>query len=312
MLQQTTVATVTPRFRIFIARFPSIEVLAAAPLDDVLHAWQGLGYYRRARLLHRCAAAVVERHGGKLPDEVAELRELPGLGAYTANAVAAIAFGRPVVPVDGNVERVLARLDALPAPPKTIMPQVRAAASRFEAEERASDCAQALMELGAMICRPRQPVCALCPLQQNCEAHRQGLVEQIPVRPMKSARPERHAVAFVLHHADRGVLFRRRPEEGLLGGMVELPSTPWLEAPLEPEDWHKAAPVPALEWHALGGSVRHVFTHFALNLEMVRAETGGLPRPDPIDGFWCRPERFASLALPTLTRKLLRHARLTP
>ncbi|MEO1016870.1 MAG: A/G-specific adenine glycosylase [Pseudomonadota bacterium] len=308
MLQQTTVATVTPRFREFVTRFPTLKALAAASIDDVLHAWQGLGYYRRARLLHQCAIAAVQHYDGRLPDKETKLLRLPGIGAYTANAVAAIAFERPVVPVDGNVERVLARLVALRAPPKTLTKEIREAAAPFIGTERASDCAQALMELGALICRPKNAQCARCPLSPDCLALRSGLVDEIPAKPKKTPRPERYAVSFMLCHPELGVLFRRRPETGLLAGMIEIPSTTWRETPYASKEWLAAAPVVLRDWTISSDQVRHIFTHLALNLEIARATTEEVEVADKMGGFWCPTSQFGTLALPTLTRKVLRAA----
>ncbi len=305
MLQQTTVATVTPRYTEFLSRFPTISSLAAASQDDVLHAWQGLGYYRRARLLHRCAQVLMEASGGQLPSRYEELKTLPGLGDYTASAVAAIAFDEVVIPVDGNVERVLARLNAMSTPPKTAKRAIAAATSEFRGETRAGDCAQALMELGALICRPTDPKCAVCPLGPRCQAFQKGRPEAYPVRAPKNPRPERYAVAFLLEHKDLGVLFRRRPENGLLGGMIELPSTAWQDTPWNNNDWKGSAPRSRQKWILAEENVRHVFTHFVLNVNVARAKTVSTKSCE----LWCRPEAFHELALPSLTRKLLQSAR---
>lgn len=300
MLQQTTVATVRPRYAAFLARFPTVAALAAAPLDDVLHAWQGLGYYRRARALHACARAVVAEHGGRMPAGRAALESLPGIGPYTAAAVAAIAFDEPTVAVDGNVERVLSRLLALDEPLPGSRPYLRRAAEALAAPERPGDFAQALMELGALVCTPRSPTCLTCPWRPWCKAAVEGAPERYPVKAERRTRPERHATAFLLARADGAILFRRRPPEGLLGGMIELPSTPWQAETDTDPGGH--APERAA-WTALPGQVRHVFTHFALNLDLWRGESAG-----KAEGLWVRERDFGELALPTLTRKLLRHA----
>jgi len=304
MLQQTTVATVTPRFTRFMQRFPTIEALAAAPLDAVLHEWQGLGYYRRARALHACARAVVARFGGRLPAEVEALESLPGIGAYTARAVAAIAHGRPVVPLDGNVARVLTRLAAIDTPIAQAGRRLEALAAGLAHETRPGDMAQALIELGALVCTPQSPACPVCPWSYACRAHARGLAAELPLKPAKRTRPERHAVAFLLRRADGAILFRRRPETGLLAGMIELPSTPWdAPAPLGGEAALAEAPAAAAGWRWLEGEVRHIFTHLALNL---RIAEGRAERAD--EGFWWKVGRLDELALPTLTRKLLAHA----
>ncbi len=303
MLQQTTVAAVRARFAPFLGRFPTVAGLAGASLDDVLHAWQGLGYYRRARALHACAQTVVESHGGRLPLEVEALSALPGVGPYTAAAVAAIAGGRAVVPVDANVERVLARMAALASPLPAARPQLRAAAAALAAPDRAGDFAQALMELGALVCTPRRPACLACPWRAWCRAAALGEPERFPGRSARKERPARFAVAFLLERADGAVLFRRRPETGLLAGMVELPSTPWLDEAVAAEAAVAGSvPVPA-RLSPLAGAVRHLFTHLDLTVRLMR---GRVDRSH--DGLWVPPGRFATLALPTLTKKLLRHA----
>ena len=304
MLQQTTVATVRRRYAAFLARFPDLATLAAAPLDDVLHAWQGLGYYRRARGLHAAARATVERHGGTLPADVASLEALPGIGPYTAAAVAAIAHDVPVLAVDANVERVLARLFAVETPLPRARGELRRLARELAPAERPGDAVQALMELGALICRPAKPACLACPLRARCAAHAAGVAEQLPRKTPKAARAARFATAFHLTRPDGAVLFRRRPADGLLGGLVELPSTPWLEvAPRDPE---AEAPA-ATAWRRVPGTVRHVFTHLTLELEL---RTGRIDDPRRVgveEPIWCPPGSFDSLALPTLTRKLLAH-----
>ncbi len=275
MLQQTTVATVTPRFAAFMRRFPTLPALAAAGLDDVLHAWQGLGYYRRGRALHACARAVVDRHDGALPSDPAALAALPGVGAYTAAAVAAIAFDRPVVPVDGNVERVLARLVALESPLPAARRTVLALANALAGGERAGDLAQALMDLGASVCTPRRPTCLACPWRPWCAAAATGRAEELPRRAERAVRPQRKGTAFVLLRADGAMLLRRRPPSGLLGGMIDLPATPW-ETGAAHDDLAAHQPSPAA-WRVLPGTVRHVFTHFVLELQVVlgRARRAG-------------------------------------
>ena len=302
MLQQTTVVTVIPYFDRFVARWPDIHALAAASLDEVLHLWQGLGYYARARNLHACACAVATRHGGRFPDDPAALRALPGIGEYTAAAIAAIAFDRKVAAVDGNVERVVARLcaerESLPA----VKPRLRALAAALLPNERAGDFAQAMMELGAVICTPRRPRCVLCPWRGECAAAALGIAEELPVPAAKPERPLRHGVAFWLSRGDGAVLLRRRPDKGLLGGMIELPSTPWRAMPWTIAEALGAAPV-AAEWTALPGTVEHGFTHFRLDLALVAATTD-----EPVAGIWAKPEEFKDYALPTLTKKAVRHA----
>ncbi|MGI9435698.1 MAG: A/G-specific adenine glycosylase [Geminicoccaceae bacterium] len=301
MLQQTTVATVRGRFGAFIERFPDFQTLAAASEAEVMHAWQGLGYYRRARALHACAQAVVSDLGGRLPNDLEGLLTLPGIGAYTAKAIAAIAFGQPVVPVDGNVMRVLARLFRVEIALPGAASVLRAHASWFEPCPRPADVAQALMDLGATICRPKRPDCQRCPWEGACVAARAGVAAALPRREPKAARPVRQGVAFLLSRPDGAIFFRRRPPKGLLGGLHELPSSPWEEGPLNRIEALKSAPLEA-DWQFVDGKVRHVFTHFTLELDLAKATTD-----QPPDGLWQPPRALDQLALPTLMKKLLLH-----
>jgi A/G-specific adenine glycosylase len=303
MLQQTTVATVAPYFDRFVARFPSLRGLAAASLDEVLHLWQGLGYYARARNMHSCARAVVERHGGHFPDDPRQLRLLPGIGDYTAAAIAAIAFDRRVAAVDGNVERVMARLFTERAPLPGAKPRLKALAAALVPIERAGDFAQALMDLGALVCTPRRPRCMLCPWRENCAAAALGLAESLPTQAEKPERPLRHGVAFWLSRGDGAVLLQRRPEQGLLGGMIDLPSTPWRAAPWARGEAIANAPA-AAQWRHLPGTVQHGFTHFRLEMALLAGTTA-----EPLPGLWARPGEFKDYALPTLTKKLINYAR---
>lgn len=308
MLQQTTVAAVGPYFRAFLGRWPTVAALAAAELDQVLHAWQGLGYYARARNLHKCAGAVAGRFGGVFPETEAELRALPGIGPYTAAAVAAIAFDRSATVVDGNVERVVARLNAVTAPLPGAKGALRALAERLTPAGRAGDFAQAMMDLGATVCVPRTPLCGRCPLAPACAGRAAGIAERLPVRAPKKPKPTRRGVAFWAVRGDGAVLLRRRAEAGLLGGMMEVPSTPWVvdgldERPLD------HAPVRAQGWRLLPGVVRHSFTHFHLELEVLAGAALGEP---PDGGVWCPPDRLGEHALPTLMKKVCRHALAQP
>jgi A/G-specific adenine glycosylase len=268
----------------------------------VLHLWQGLGYYARARNLHACARAVVARHGGRFPDDPAALRALPGIGDYTAAAIAAIAFDRPVAAVDGNVERVVARIFAERAPLPAAKPRLRALAASLVPQARAGDFAQAMMDLGAILCTPRRPRCVLCPWREHCAAAAQGIAENLPAQAERPERPLRYGVAFWLRRTDGAVLLRRRPEKGLLGGMIELPSTPWRGAPWSESEAIATAPA-ATAWTALPGSVAHGFTHFRLELALLAGTTS-----ESVDGIWARPGEFKDYALPTLTKKVVSHA----
>ncbi len=302
MLQQTTAATVMRRFDAFLRRFPTLDTLADAPVEAVLHAWQGLGYYRRARSLHECARTVARRHGGVIPGAETELLALPGIGPYTAAAIRAIAYGQPAVPLDGNVQRVLARLFGIETPLPAAGRALRVGAASLGSGDRPGDVAQALMDLGALICRPRRPKCGICPWQAFCRAHRLGIAESLPRQAPKRARPLRRGLAFLLRRSDGAILFRRRPEAGLLGGLHELPSTPWSERPLELDRALEHAPQDA-SWRIDPTPVRHVFTHFVLELALAEGRT-----ETPGAGLWCRPGQLHSLALPTVMKKLLRQA----
>ena len=306
MLQQTTVPVVAGYFQRFLARWPTLETLAHAELDEVLHAWQGLGYYARARNLHACARRLVADHGGRFPAEEKALQALPGIGRYTAAAIAAIAHDRPATVVDGNVERVIARLRAVETPLPAAKPALYALAAALTPRVRPGDYAQALMDLGASVCTPRKPQCLVCPWQGACAGHARGLAENLPRRTPKKPRPLRHGVAFWLMRADGAVLLRRRPETGLLGGMIELPSTPWRDAPWGLAEAAAHAPQER-PWQTLPEPVRHGFTHFEIEFLVAAAETGAESDSDG-DGIWCQPARFSEHALPTLTRKLVRHA----
>jgi A/G-specific adenine glycosylase len=277
MLQQTTVATVKPRFERFVARWPTIEALAAARDEDVLSEWAGLGYYARARNLIACAREIARR--GSFPDTAAELRSLPGIGAYTSAAIAAIAFGQSAAAVDTNVERVIARLHGLRRPS---CPEVERLAAGMTPPDRPGDFVQAIMDLGATVCRPKRPRCAVCPLAMDCAARRSGEPEAFPERSARRARPHKFGVAYWTER-DARVWLVRRPPEGLLGGMAALPGG----------EWGAAAPDNA---GALG-TVRHVFTHFSLDLTLEL-------RPAPVgEGWWHPLDRLEEAGLPTLYSK---------
>ena len=302
MLQQTTVAAVGPYFHRFLQRWPTVASLAAAPLDDVLGLWAGLGYYARARNLHKCARVVAAEHGGRFPDTEEGLRGLPGIGPYTAAAIAAIAFDRPAVVVDGNVERVVARLFSIKTPLPAAKPELRAAAARIAPAGRPGDFAQATMDLGATICTPRGPLCMLCPWAAACAAHASGTPEELPRRSPKPERPVKQAVAFVLRKGD-AVWLRRRPDEGLLGGMLEAPSTPWRSEACTAAAARRLAPVKATWTNA--GRVVHGFTHFIIEFDVWTAEAAGLV---PDEGRWHRQADLGRAALPTMTKRVLQRA----
>jgi A/G-specific adenine glycosylase len=307
MLQQTTVKAVAPYYARFLSQWPTIEALAVAELEDILRAWAGLGYYARARNLHACAKAVVERHNAKFPEEIAALRALPGIGDYTAAAIAAIAFDRPAVPVDGNVERVIARLFAVEEELPGAKPAIRRLAASLLPAERSGDFAQAMMDLGATICSPKRPACALCPWNGACAANARGDQETFPRKAPKRESRLRRGAAFVTLRGDASVLLRRRPEKGLLGGMSEVPGSEWV-----PDfDFDRAArfapPVARAKWRRIPGVVRHVFTHFPLELAVFVAR---VPRTTkaPKGARWVRLADAPGEALPNVMRKVLAHA----
>lgn len=305
MLQQTTVAAVAPYFEAFVARWPGIHDLAAAELDDVLHAWQGLGYYARARNLHACARIIEAQYGGRFPENPSSIRSLPGVGAYTASAIAAIAFDQRSTPVDGNVLRVVARLHAVEQELPAAREQIEALARMLTPERRTGDFAQAMMDLGAMLCTPRRPRCGECPWRERCAAFKAGNPEDYPRRKRKSEKPRRYGVAFWAEREDGAVLLRRRPNLGLLGGMMEFPSTAWRTAAWSINEARPLAPVVA-SWSPLPGVVRHTFTHFQLELAVL---VGSVRNDAQVaDAFWCAPDNFARLALPTLMKKVARSA----
>ncbi len=304
MLQQTTVAAVKPYFEAFLARWPTVGDLATAPQADVMKAWAGLGYYARARNLKACAEAVACDHGGQFPDTEAGLKALPGIGGYTAAAIAAIAFDRPAAVVDGNIERVLARLFAVATPLPAAKAMLREHQAELTPERRAGDYAQAMMDLGAAICTPKRPACSLCPLNDRCTARAEGNAEAYPMRVAKRERPTRYGAAFVARRADGAVLLRGRPETGLLGGMTEVPGTDWSAKQIRGADVD-AAPLEA-DWQRVPGHVIHVFTHFRLELDVYVADFGTRTAPD---GCWWAPaETLADEALPSVMRKVIEAA----
>jgi A/G-specific adenine glycosylase len=313
MLQQTTVKAVAPYFARFTTRWSNVRALAKAPLEDVLKLWAGLGYYARARHLHACAMAVVERHGGHFPESEAELAALPGIGPYSAAAIAAIAFGARTAAIDGNVERVLARIFAVEAELPAAKPQIRRLAESLLPARGAGDFAQALMDLGATICTPKKPACALCPWAQTCLARKRGDPETLPRKARKQQGHLRRGAAFVLKRADNAILLSRRATNGLLGGMVEVPTTEWTRD-FEERMALAHAPRPRRakpKWRRLPGVVAHGFTHFPLQL-FVYTATVGVAEPAPEGMRWVAIPEIAGEALPTVMRKVLAHALQSP
>jgi A/G-specific adenine glycosylase len=306
MLQQTTVAAVLKYFRVFMARWPTVADLAAAPVEEVMKEWAGLGYYARARNLHACAKAVAHEHAGEFPRTEKDLLALPGIGPYTAAAIAAIAFDQRAVVIDGNVERVVARLAAIDTPLPQAKPTIRAAADELTPDLRPGDFAQAMMDLGATICTPQRPACALCPLREFCRAFALGEQERIPVKAIKPERPLRVGNIFVFRVGEK-VLVQTRAPRGLLGGMTEFPSSDWTSGDTAQDD-ETGFPVEA-RWKRLPGHVEHVFTHFALHLTVYTAELPEALAPAEM--------RFIDIAalrregLPSVMLKVAAHAGLS-
>jgi A/G-specific adenine glycosylase len=299
MLQQTTVAAVTGYFQRFTTDYPTVAALAAAPLDDILTKWAGLGYYARARNLHKCAQMIVSGHSGKFPQDEAALLALPGIGSYTAAAIASIAFQNRAVVVDGNVERVISRLFRVQTPLPQAKPEIRRYADVLTPQTRCGDFAQAMMDLGATICTPTSPRCMSCPWADVCAAAQAGDAASYPRKAAKRLRPTRYGLAFWLE-ADGHVWLRRRPPTGLLGGMTEVPSTGW-SSDYDYSAALKMAPMTA-NWRRMDNRAVHIFTHFQLELDVVCAH---LPHKINLEsGFWQPIESIAQAGLPTALRKV--------
>ncbi|HEY1095618.1 MAG TPA: A/G-specific adenine glycosylase [Alphaproteobacteria bacterium] len=318
MLQQTMVAAVIPYYERFMKRWPRVSDLAAADLDEVLSMWAGLGYYARARNLHRCAQVVTEQYDGEFPADAEELKKLPGIGDYTAASVSAIAYDRYAIVVDGNIERVMSRLFLIDEPVNqpTGKALVKADAARLWPTQRSGDFAQALMDLGAMVCTPKDPKCNLCPWQKNCKAFATGRMNEFPVKIKTKVNKPRYALAFIVTDSKGQVLLQQRPASGLLGGLWDVPTTPWQET-----RWAKSAKSmvfapsgQALDWQKLPGTVRHVFSHFPLEITVYKAIWSGPKKPlDPGGQFSDAKIQWAGAselpALSNLMQKVLTHAR---
>ncbi|MEV4608351.1 A/G-specific adenine glycosylase [Neorhizobium sp. LMR1-1-1.1] len=302
MLQQTTVQAVKPYFTKFLERWPKVTDLAAAPSEDVMAAWAGLGYYARARNLKKCAEAVANDHHGIFPDTEEGLRALPGIGDYTSAAVAAIAFNRPSAVMDGNVERVISRLYAIDAPLPGSKPEMKARVRELTPTDRPGDFAQAMMDLGATICTPKRPACALCPFRDDCLALAEHEPERFPVKAAKKEKPVRVGAAFVAVTENGEILLRRRIETGLLGGMTEVPTTAWT-ARIDGGTDIDHAPFDS-DWHPCG-AITHVFTHFELRLSVFRTR---IPAGKEPTGWWVPIEKLDDEALPTVMKKVITQA----
>jgi len=303
MLQQTTVAAVKAYFEAFLARWPTVADLAAAPRDDVMKAWAGLGYYARARNLKACAEVVARDHAGRFPETSQGLRALPGIGEYTAAAIAAIAYDEPIAVVDANIERVVARLHAIETPLPAAKKIIRERQSELTPRKRAGDFAQAMMDLGSAICTPRKPACSLCPISEPCAARKLGTQESFPRRAPKAERPTRRGAAFVAEKPDGSILLRKRADDGLLGGMSEVPGTIW-SADYSASD--SDAPFPG-DWRRVAATVVHVFTHFRLELTVYHC----LTRANHLEiagGWWAAPAALPGEALPSVMKKAIEAA----
>ena len=299
MLQQTTVATVKDYFIKFTNAWPTVQDLASAELDEILRAWAGLGYYARARNLHACAKTVACDLNGIFPSDIDALQKLPGIGRYTAGAIAAIAFDQPHAAVDGNVERVLSRLYAIEQPLPASKPEIKLRAQALVPIKRAGDFAQALMDLGATVCTPKSPACGNCPWADHCEGREKGIAASLPRKAKKKAILTRKGFAYFLIREDGHVLLRRRPEKGLLGGMMEVPGSDWSENPAD------VPPVKA-KWKKRAGLVEHTFTHFHLEVTVLVAKVKSAKLPD--DTFiWVKLSKAHEQALPTVMRKIMVH-----
>jgi len=314
MLQQTGVKTVGPYFEKFVSRWPDVAALGRASLDDVLRMWAGLGYYSRARNLHACAVAVLRDHGGVFPDTEDGLRALPGIGPYTAAAIAAIAFNRRTMPVDGNIERVVSRLFAVEEALPQAKPLIQQLAATLlgpcragDEKSRAGDSAQALMDLGSSICTPKKPACAQCPLNDDCAARPRGDQETFPRKAPKKSGALRRGAAFVVRRGDE-LLVRTRPEKGLLGGMTEVPGSDWLAGQNNKAALQQAPALKAIAgWHRKAGIVTHVFTHFPLELVVYTAQVAARTRA-PEGMRWVPIATLADEAFPNVMRKVIAHA----
>lgn len=303
MLQQTTVPTVIPYFLRFIEKWPTLEALACASLDSILVEWQGLGYYSRARNLHKCAQYIQTNLKGHFPQSATMLQSLPGIGSYTSAAIASIAFNQPTAVVDGNIVRVLSRLYAIETPYPASKSQILEIATQLTPTHRPGDYAQALMDLGAMICKPQNPRCTLCPLLNQCEAYRQDAPSRYPIKEPKEEKPIRYTTAFLIQNQDEQIFLRRRNEKGLLGGMMEVPTGSWetKEKPFNESLSHALLSSLLPPFHLMG-EIRHTFTHFHLKVKIFKT----VVHHASLQGAWIHERDLHTQALPTLMKKIIR------
>lgn len=303
MLQQTTVAAVKSYFEKFLIAWPTIQALANAPEEDVLAAWAGLGYYARARNLIKCAKIIAYEKNGIFPDEECELKKLPGIGDYTAAAIAAIAFGRKAVVVDSNVERIVARLQKIKTPLPAAKKDIKAATALITPSKRAGDFAQAMMDLGSSICSPKAPKCNDCPLKTDCGAYAACDMESYPVKAPKKLRPTRRALAYFLE-VDGYILLERRPDKGLLGGMPGLLGNDWIEQDGETAFKYNDLQAPfKAEWSLVDGVSKHTFTHFHLETKVMHAKLNERPKSNHI---WIKRDEVLTYGLPTVFKKMVK------
>lgn len=302
MLQQTTVTAVRPYYEKFLKLWPSVSDLAGTSSDSVMQAWAGLGYYSRARNLKKCAEFIVAEYQGRFPDNETELIKLPGVGPYTAAAIASIAFQQPVAVVDGNIERVFARLFEIDTPLPQAKVPIKEKVAAHLSKTRSGDFAQGLMDLGSSICTPKRPNCLLCPLQDMCKASKLGVQETYPVKAPKKAKPKREGAAFIIEDQNGSIYLQKRPETGLLGGMSEVPTTDWNSNQDGATDTN-AAPMEA-DWQNKG-QIRHIFTHFELTLWVYHTKVDSRLTLSMRNGWWSTPDQITSEALPNLMKKVV-------
>lgn len=304
MLQQTTVASVIPYFERFLSRFSTLQELSQASLEEVLILWQGLGYYSRARNLHKCAQEIVKNHKGIFPNDPKMLEKLPGIGPYTAAAIASMAFDYPCVPVDGNVARVFSRLFKVEAPLPGLLEKIRTLVEFFSGHEgHHGDLAQALMDLGATVCTPTSPQCGVCPWQFYCQAYSQNEVSLYPKKNPKKIKPIRWGVAYVMFCPEGSLFLRKRPSTGLLASLMEVPTSSWEEGS---DVFENVKPPVEGDWRVISDVVKHVFTHFQLNLQVWTVQ---VPQSKvTCEGQWVSFSKISQVALPTLMKKVIAHA----
>ena len=296
MLQQTTVQTATHYFELFLKKFPTLEDLAQAPLDDVLNLWQGLGYYSRARNLHKCAQIIVQDYEGQFPKTAKSLQGLPGIGPYTSAAISCIAFDAPCAVVDGNIERIISRVFAIKTPLPKSKPEILAYAEKLTPQTRSGDFAEAMMDLGATVCKPQNPKCSICPLLTLCQAQKLGLENTLPKKLKKKPRPQKNGIVYAIFAPDGSIFIRKRPEKGLLAQLWELPHVGWesQNLPMQIDGNSQGTQV---------GQVRHIFTHFSLTLDVRTLHISS--KANPQQGIWEQPDNLLDYAFSTLMRKAL-------